>query len=189
MQIPLYLLNLRRLFLALIFLPGVAASSWAACVNTATPTCGVYQSCFADRCNCSGSQYEYFKSYGEKYCKAFLELPGLSDKGNKWRDSTLRCLQEKIVPMLPVDGAANSCNCKQMQIDVFDSHVACYTQPSSSICDLSVADWSKITAATDPIASLVDQKSRKQIKEVARICYNKVTGDVKDAIKKLLDKL
>lgn len=167
----------------------LAASSWAQCVNTPTPTCGVYASCFADRCKCDGSPYEYFKSYGGKYCAVFLDLPGLSAKGTAWRNSTLKCLQETIVPKLPPDGQAASCNCKQMQIDAFDSHVACYTKPGASICSLEVGDWKKILAATDPVKNLQDQKSRKQMLEVARICAGSAAADAKAVIQQVIDKL
>lgn len=164
--------------------------SLSQCVNTMTPTCGVYTSCFADRCACDGSPFEYFKSYGAKYCTAFLELPGLSAKGAAWRNATLKCLQEKIVPLLPKDGQSESCNCQQMQLSAFDSHVACYTQPSASICELDVSDWQKILAATDPVKTLQDQKSRKQLLVVARMCLvDPVAVQAKDVIQKVIDKL
>src|ERR1700722_20736105 len=143
---------------------------YAQCVNSITPSCGVYDTCFSKLCACSESEFEYFNSYGKKYCQVFLNLPGLSDKGKTWRDNTLRCLQEKIVPELPPDGQADSCDCKSTQIKAFDIHVACYTQTGASICDLPAADWALIFNATDPVQALQDQKSRKQIVEVAKIC-------------------
>jgi hypothetical protein len=168
----------------------LALPSWGQCVNTMNPTCGVYTSCFAHLCKCDGSPYEYFKSYGARYCAVFLDLPGLSAKGKAWRNSTLKCLQEKIVPLLPKDGQAGACNCKQMQVDAFDSHVACYTQPSASICALDAADWSRILAATDPVKSLMDQRSRKQMLEVARICVvDPAAGQAKATIQKVIDAL
>lgn len=159
------------------------------CVNTATPTCGVYRSCFAERCKCDNSEYEYFKSYGEKYCNVFLNLPGLSPQGKAWRDSTLKCLQETIVPLLPTDGQEESCNCKSMQIKVFDTHVACYTQANNSICDLSVTDWLQILDAVDPVANLTDQRSRKQMLEIAKICLPIAADNAKSTIHDLMKKL
>ena len=51
-----------------------ATESAAQCVNTPTPTCGVYSSCFAKLCNCEKSPFEYFIGYGKKYCEVFLDL-------------------------------------------------------------------------------------------------------------------
>lgn len=167
----------------------LAPAARAACANSVAPSCEVYSTCFAELCNCNASPYEYFKSYGEKYCKVFLDIPGLSEDGRTWRNNTLRCLQEDIVPMLPADGRSNTCDCKSLQVKVFDSHVKCYTQPKASICDLGVADWRKIVGAIDPIASLMDQKSRKQMKEVALICVTKTTGELRDVINEALKKL
>ena len=100
----------RRLLFAVAFLAITVISpntAIAQCVNPVHPSCGVYDTCFSKLCDCSGSQYEYFTSYGKKYCQIFLDLPGLSQKGMAWRDATLRCLQETIVPLLPPDGQAS----------------------------------------------------------------------------------
>lgn len=176
-----------RLSLGLLLLYGPIAA--AQCVNTANPSCGVYDSCFADRCHCDGSEYEYFKSYGKKYCETFLDLPELSAKGKAWRNATLKCLQETIVPILPADGQAYSCNCKAMQLRAFDSHVACYTQPANSICELEPNDWFYIMKAVDPVASLKDQKSRKQMLEVAKLCLNSAVEGAKAPIQIIIQKL
>jgi hypothetical protein len=171
------------LFLALL----VPVSARAQCVNTAQPSCGVYNTCFAKLCPCDQSPYEYFNSYGKKYCEVFLQSSALSKAGVAWRDSTLHCLQEKIVPLLPPDGQAASCNCGSMQQQAFDTHVACYTQPKNSICDLPDSDWAVIFNAAGGVRSLVDAKSRKQIVEVARICLPKVNDALKARIRKFIN--
>jgi hypothetical protein len=119
----------------------------------------------------------------------FLDLSGLPTQGKAWRDSTLRCLQEKIVPELPPDGQADSCDCKSMQVKAFDIHVSCYTQSGASICDLPATDWALIFNAIDPVQSLTDQKSRKQMVEVAKICLPIVAGQVKTIIQNVISKL
>lgn len=167
----------RALLIAALVLAPLSAA--AQCVNTSTPGCGVYAGCFAKLCDCAASPYEYFIGYGKKYCEAFLNLPGLSDAGRRWRDTTLRCLQETIVPQLPSDSSSSTCDCKVMQVKAFDSHVACYTEPGASICALPASDWAKILAATDPVKGLADQKNRKQMLEVASICLPHVAGDVR----------
>jgi hypothetical protein len=163
----------------------------AQCVNTPSPSCGVYSQCFSHLCSCSSSPYEYFISYGEKYCKTFLDLPGLSAEGKAWRDSTLKCLQETIVPMLPPDGQASTCDCKQMQVRAFDSHVACYTKPGASICSLGYADWMLIFNTVGGVSSLTDQKNRKQMLEVAKVCLADagLPDDVRSVINNLANAL
>jgi hypothetical protein len=171
------------LLLALL-VPGAAP---AQCLSTAKPSCGVYETCFAKLCPCDESPYEYFNSYGKKYCAAFLQSSALSKAGLAWRDSTLRCLQEKIVPLLPPVGQAASCNCSGMQEQAFDTHVACYTQPKNSICDLPDSDWAVIFNAAGGVRSLVDARSRKQIVEVASICLPKVNESLQRRIKKFIN--
>lgn len=176
-------------FAGLLLFTTIGSPAAAECVNTITPSCGVYESCFANRCNCSDSEYEYFKSYGKKYCTTFLDLPKLSPKGMAWSSATLRCLQESIVSQLPADGKANTCDCKATQLKAFDSHVACYTQPSNSICELEPNDWFHIMKAADPILNLKDQKSRKQMLEVAKLCLNSAVEGAKTPIRLLIQKL
>ena len=169
----------------LIFSFGASAQ----CANSATPSCGVYESCFAKLCNCKNTPGEYFISYGKRYCETFLNLPGLSDRGTIWRNSTLRCLQETIVPILPVDGKAETCDCPSIQIAAFDAHVACYTAPGKSICNLPGSDWVLVLNAVGPVASLKDSKSRKQLLEVAKICLPIVASDAKEYVRRIIQVL
>src|SRR5436309_1041028 len=76
-------------------------SASAQCSNSIKPSCGVYATCFAKYCPCNGSD-EYFLTYGKKYCEKFLGLATFSAEGVKWRDKTLVCLQEAIVPRLDI---------------------------------------------------------------------------------------
>jgi hypothetical protein len=175
--------------LAAISTIALPTATLAQCVNPITPSCSVYDTCFSKLCSCDGSPYEYFKSYGKKYCTVFLDLPGLSTKGKTWRDSTLRCLQEELVPKLPPDGKANSCDCKAVQTIAFDTHVACYTKPTDSICNLPASDWLIILKSVDPIKSLTDQKSRKQMLEVAKICLPIAAKDAQSAIRQTIETL
>lgn len=174
------------LMIFIFFSPTIAFSK---CMNTENPSCGVYQTCFAKLCNCDNSEFEYFISYGKKYCEVFLDLPGLSQKGKDWRNSTLKCLQETIVPLLPKDGEENSCNCKDMQIKAFDSHIACYTKESNSICNLEPNDWLLILKAVEPVASLKDHLRRKQMLETAKICLPIAAERARSTIQQLIDKL
>lgn len=167
----------------------ISCSAQAQCVNTTVPSCNVYTSCFSELCPCKSSPFEYFETYGKKYCEVFFASSQLSAEGKLWRDSTLRCLQEEIVRALPPVNDPDSCDCKQMQVTAFDTHVACYTQASASICNLPLSDWVQIASSSDAIKNLVDQRGRKQMLEVAYICASKLSGDVKKEVEKVIKKL
>lgn len=158
-------------FLGLIF--GVSLAVFpkigaAQCVNSAVPSCGVYESCFAKFCPCSGSSDEYFLTYGQKYCERFLAKDNLSAAGKKWRDATLTCLQETIVPRLDIS-TSPQCDCAAMRKFAFDSHVACYTQPGASICDLPVSEMVSIGMTVD-LFDIFTTDSMVQVSAVAAEC-------------------
>ncbi len=141
----------------------------AQCTNSIQTSCEVYEACFAKYCPCSGAN-EYFMSYGAKYCKSFLDNTALSNAGKKWRDSTLRCLQETIVPHLDI-AAQPKCNCGQMKQRAFDSHVACYTKSDASICNLPSTDVVQIGKTVD-MKDLFDKAGWRQMHEVSKVCAN-----------------
>lgn len=147
----------------------------AQCVNAAVPSCDVYETCFAKYCPCDDKPTEYFRSYGLKYCKAFLSNSALSAQGKKWRDSTLVCLQESIVPKLDISSNP-SCNCAAMRTFAFNAHVACYTVPGASICDLPAADVSAIAGTVD-VKDLIDAAGWRQMRDVAALCEASAPDD------------
>ena len=156
-----------NLCLVAVMLAVLPSGALAQCQNAATPSCGVYKSCFAKQCPCSGAD-EYFVTYGEKYCKAFLGNASLSSEGQKWRDRTLICLQEAIVPKLDLSNEPK-CNCQEMRKFAFDTHVSCYTQPGASICNLPIGDVTAI-ASTVNVADMMDAAGWRQMRDVASIC-------------------
>jgi hypothetical protein len=147
----------------------------AQCVNATTPSCEVYESCFAKYCPCDGEPSEYFRTYGLKYCKAFLANTSLSAQGKAWRDSALVCLQESIVPKLNIS-VNPTCNCGQMRAIAFDSHVACYTKPGASICSLPSSDVTAIAKTVD-IKDLVDSAGWRQMRDIAAKCEASAPDD------------
>ena len=148
----------------------------AQCVNTATPSCQVYEICFAKYCPCQGDD-DYFLKYGKKYCEAFLGSANFSDAGKKWRARTLTCLQEKIVPKLDISDNP-SCNCGEMKSFAFDAHVSCYTQQGASICDLGADDVLEITRIIE-LGDALTADGLKQSKKVAEICSTKAPDAVR----------
>lgn len=87
-------------FLVWFWWPSLSA---AQCVNSIETSCSVYSTCFEKHCNCAGSEDEYLISFGMNYCNAFLSEHEFSSTGKLWRDSALRCLQESLVPIIPLD--------------------------------------------------------------------------------------
>lgn len=172
------------IFALFSFLAGVPAQAEPplACLSTSSPSCALYTDCFNRQCNCAGSEHEYFLSYGKKYCEAFMQESGLSERGKAWRDSTLRCLQESIVPSLPFD-SGQACNCEAIESKAFVSHVACYTQPTNSMCDLPLSDWFNIANAANLPGGIFSTKIRKQMIDVMRICAREpATGSILPAV-------
>jgi hypothetical protein len=140
------------------------------CLSSAKPSCAVYSDCFERTCNCEATPDRYFISYGQKYCQRFLGTDRLSAAGNRWREKTLVCLQEKIVPHLPTN--SGKCDCGSLKRLAIASHVECYTQPGASICDLGPEDWKEIYNIVDR----EDMDSREML-GVAQICLGKMQRD------------
>lgn len=160
----------------------------AQCANAMQPSCGVYDACFAKYCPCQGEPSEYFLAYGKRYCTSFLANTSFSDAGKKWRDATLVCLQEKIVPHLDISEHP-SCDCKKMRTIAFDSHVACYTQPQASICNLPIGDLQEIMKTIDK-RDLFSTEGWKQMRAVAEICAGKAPDQARrDVWKKAVSRL
>jgi len=159
-------------------------SAFAQCANSPVPSCTVYESCFSKYCPCNGDPNEYFESYGGKYCKRFLEEVEFSPSGKKWRDSTLICLQEVIVPKLNISENP-TCDCAEMKKFAFDSHVACYTQPETSMCNLPITDLNKIRKLIEN-SDLFSSDGWQQMKQVAKICEKTAPNDGRKSIWKAL---
>jgi hypothetical protein len=175
--------------LALIFSFLSAAVASAQCMNDAHLSCAVYNTCFDKYCPCENSPDGYFIRYGKKYCDRFLASTGWSQKGNKWRDQTLRCLQERIVPKLSIVEHP-TCDCKAMKNFAFQTHVECYTQPAASVCELDLADYKKIYDIIDIGDDLFgDPYGRKQMRDVLMICKNDQNSSIPPAVMSLIIKI
>jgi hypothetical protein len=179
-------------FLALITL-SLSDSARAQCANARELSCGVYSACFERYCPCEKTEFGYFMRYGKRYCDRFLASTGWSEKGNKWRDKTLLCLQERIVPRLSITDPP-SCDCKVMKDLAFRTHVDCYTQPGASVCELEFSDYRKIYDIIDVGADIFkDAYGRRQMREVLEICRDSqkatLPSGVLDLVIKIIDKL
>jgi len=164
---------IRNLFSVAILLL-IAPLTSAQCLNTIKPSCGVYENCFEKYCGCSSSIDEYFISFGKKYCEAFLSEDSFSDEGKKWKETTLGCLQEKIVPLIPLDNPG-TCNCSEIKSFAVSTHVDCYTQANASVCDLPLSDISLIAKTivfNDSFINLLKEREAAytQVKGVFEKC-------------------
>jgi hypothetical protein len=151
------------------------------CYSRANLSCEIYSECFEASCPCEGTEDGYFLRYGKQYCERFLAETGWSRRGNRWRNSTLICLQEAIVPRLPI-GSGPACNCTQMKELAFSSHVDCYTTPGASICQLGLADWRRISAIVDAW-DLLDEYGRRQMAAVVGRCLAETPSNVSPEVR------
>jgi hypothetical protein len=177
---------------AILFL-ALSTNIWAQCQSNKQLSCSVYNTCFDKYCPCENTSDGYFLRYGKKYCDRFLASNGWSEKGQKWRDQTLLCLQESIVPKLSIVEHP-TCDCKAMKQFAYQTHVKCYTQPSASVCSLELADYKKIYNIIDVKDDLFgDPFGRQQMREVLSICKSDQKSTLPsgaiDWIIKILDKL
>jgi hypothetical protein len=189
----LFVAPVRKLFeylclsaLSVLGLMYFAPTALAQCANNVVPSCNIYATCFAKYCPCNGDD-EYFLSYGKRYCDQFLGLPDFSSEGKKWRDKTLICLQEAIVPKLDISNKP-VCDCKIMKQHAFVSHIRCYLA-DPSICSLPATDKLKILNAVGLGTLINDELSRKQFREVLSSCVNSTFGKALEALRTTLANL
>ena len=164
---------------------GPAPQLPAACRVPARPSCGFYVQCFNRVCPCRGSGNEYALGYGNKYCSRFLHGYGWSAVGRRWRDATLRCLQERARQYLPRGGR---CNCAQVQARAYASHTPCYTLPGRSICDLPLRDVRLIWRMVS-LRDLFDRRGLSAMRDIASICINRVPTALQAAWRAVRNKI
>ena len=103
-------------------------------INT---TCNWYPNCLERVHPCGPDGYAL--GYGFKYCTLFeaANASVLSPRGLAWRDLTLVCLQEALLPLLN-----RSITCPDILSFAYETHPICYTQ--SGVCHLPASDWRAI---------------------------------------------
>lgn len=162
-------------FLIILSLSILPSYAQAQCLSSAKLSCGVYTQCFEKYCPCSGDK-NYFTNYGKRYCDKFIGRSDWSAQGAAWRDKTLQCLQESIVPKLDLDHP-EKCDCNKMKDFAFQTHISCYSQDAASICRLPASDWSKIIQTIDT-ADLLDAYGAKQMLGIVNVCIKQQAGDI-----------
>jgi hypothetical protein len=155
------------------------------CVNPIVPNCNFYTSCLEATCKCGEKGYGL--NYGKKYCQKFLSSYSFSEKGKKWRDATLVCLQERLYAAVPNDSVL--CDCNTISQTAYKSHVECYTQSGNSICSLDSADLGVVYELIS-LSDLTDTEGLKALGDVAAKCFaEKATEAWKDIKKKISEAL
>lgn len=132
------------------------------CDNPPAGQCLYYSQCLEDKMKCGANGYA--KGYGEKYCLKFLENEKLSANGKTWRNLTMSCLQQSLSDYFK---SKNNLSCQKISEVGFESHIACYTQASNSICDLAFSDWKIIAWDIIDFDDLVSPNGIKQAAKVA----------------------
>lgn len=127
------------------------------CENPPPNQCLFYSQCIEDKKSCGSDGYA--KNYGERYCLKFLSESNLSEFGQKWRDSTLVCLQKQLIPIFK---APEKFTCEQIKDSGFSSHVGCYTQSGSSFCELPKEDFREILFNTLELKDITSLDGMKQ---------------------------
>ncbi|MEE2923824.1 MAG: hypothetical protein VX619_03495 [bacterium] len=149
--------------------------------------CKFYENVLEERYPCGEGGYAI--GYGGKYCRAFDSSRNeFTEKGNKWRIGTMKCLINSLRKFLLGNYANESVSCDEIKEYGFDTHPTCYTAGSPSFCDLNIKDYKAILGVIQK-KDLLSKLGRKQIAQVARICLrNKIENDL-DKIEDSLDKL
>lgn len=127
------------------------------CENPPHNQCLFYSQCIEDKKKCGEAGYAI--NYGQKYCLKFLENSNLSDPGQKWRDSTLVCLQKKLVQVYK---EPEKYTCEQIKESGFNSHVGCYTQDEASFCNLPLIDFEEILVNILELKDIISWDGVKQ---------------------------
>jgi hypothetical protein len=144
----------------------------ASCLAPVERTCAFYSACVEANKPCGASGYAI--GYGEKYCSRFDVDDTFSPEGKVWRDATLHCLQEALVPEL---GAIASMSCDAITTFAFDSHPACYTDHTPSFCFLPPADIANVLGTIDG-KDLLSLRSAQQMATVAATCVEQIVGAI-----------
>jgi hypothetical protein len=141
-------------------------------------SCNYYSECLEDRVRCSDEGYAL--GYGYKYCQRFLSIGTvnsfeglqLSPAGLKWRTRTLKCLQDQLISK-----ETELVTCNSIRDFAFASHIGCYTDPASSICDLPLSDEIAIGRVVD-IKEYTDIDGLKQLFKVGIACVKGWTSEL-----------
>jgi hypothetical protein len=129
----------------------------------------------------------YAIGYGLKYCRRFSSLTSkdLTPAGLKWRDATMRCLQNKLAPLLSGNLSSDAITnfafnshpgwYLSLTFYFFSSHLCvafllgCYTNNGSvTICD-EPRNFASVMTIVDP-ADLFSARSGKQVAQVGLTC-------------------
>lgn len=162
----------------LVLLCGIAAafSLREECYSPPLPNseCGFYDQCLEEFYPCGPSGYAL--GYGLKYCDRFTSddtRDCVSEAGREWINSTLKCLQESLVPVIESD--VQDVSCQSIKLEAFDSHSKCYTgggeaiPTGPSICFLPSTDVRCIFQTIDK-EDLLSPLGVKEDLETARVC-------------------
>jgi hypothetical protein len=131
------------------------------CDNPPPGQCEFYDRCLEAKFDCGESGYPL--AYGKKYCERFLNEKLFSDKGRRWRDETLLCLQRAIVPLRK----DSQTTCEMLEKQAFESHPNCYAGVENSFCELPIDDW----RLTWNVVDLRDELSPNGVRQALKLVF------------------
>ena len=140
------------------------AAMLAAPAQSAPRACDLYRQ-LERRCHCPAAD-NYFGNYGRKYCERFMQSPGWSPAGLRWRDRTLACLKGELSGFL---AHARNCGCADVKAFAFSSHARCYTAQPASACRLPLSDIARIYSLVDA-SDLFDPLGMRQTLAITFAC-------------------
>ncbi len=142
------------------------------CSKPQKHSCSFYVDCLEANTSCGSEGYAL--AYGYHYCNVFLDLDSeLTEKGLKWRDSTMQCLQRKLVPFA-IDERLHPVSCDRIEQFAFKTHAPCYTQKKNSICFLDPIKDLPAIMTSIAVKDLLTSESKDQVLKVAQICVKQV---------------
>jgi hypothetical protein len=147
--------------------------------------CAFYTQCAEKAFKCGSdvsNPNSYPINYGKKYCYKFSDAEFDNDISRQWRDATLPCLHEALVPLMIKARNGDVADCATVTTTGFDSHPRCYTQVGRSICDVALGlhlgdVWSIFT--TVDLKDLITIRSAAQVASVARRCTGQAVDNVR----------
>jgi hypothetical protein len=157
-----------------VYMSFCGIKAFADCENPETNDCWFYVDCLEEKFECGYTGYPV--SYGFKFCRKFQKAEKFSKRGRAWINSTMLCLQQRLVPFMGLNYENNDSACKAIEDWGFSTHASCYTEHENSFCDLGPIDLAIAMSVIGPGPLIGNIKARSQVREVLGICLNRLRG-------------
>jgi hypothetical protein len=144
----------------------------ASCKTPRPDNCAFYSACVESNIACGEDGYAL--GYGERFCTGFKNA-SFSDQGEAWKSSVMGCLQRALVPYTTAAFAKTSCS--TVEDFAFNSHPACYTDPSNSICFLPPSDVLEVLSVIG-LDQALQPRTQAQMATVFKTCVGQLADQL-----------